>query len=90
MPSAAEATALSPLPVDDVDDDDLSEMHANLAMISDGSRYGGQALNQLPPYSPGRQRTMDGHGDESNELRLSDYIKGESRAQDMKDGGSYQ
>lgn len=71
-----------------------TEMHANLAMIADGSRYTPAQThgdhNQLPPYSPGNRRTMDGHGDESNEIRLSDYVKGETRAQDMKDGGSYQ
>lgn len=72
----------------------LTEMHANMAMIADGSRYtpGGPLVenHQLPPYSPGNQRTMSGHGDESNEIRLSEYVKGETRAQDMKDGGSYQ
>lgn len=71
-----------------------AEIHANMAMITDGSRYAPsqqQADNhQLPPYSPGNQRTMSGHGDESNDIRLSDYVKGETRAQDMKDGGSYQ
>lgn len=71
-----------------------TEMHANLAMIADGSRYTPGHLqvdsNQLPPYSPGNQRTMNGHGDESNDIRLSEYVKGETRAQDMKDGGSYQ
>ncbi|PSR76833.1 hypothetical protein BD289DRAFT_168201 [Coniella lustricola] len=84
-------SASSSLPLDtDEDDDVLSEMDANMAMVSDGSRYGGQTLTQLPPYSPGTHRTMDGHGDESNELRLSEYVKGETRAQNMKDGGSYQ
>lgn len=71
-----------------------TEMYADLAMITDGSRYTPSHLqadnNQLPAYSPGNQRTMSGHGDESNNIRLSDYVKGETRAQDMKDGGSYQ
>lgn len=72
-----------------------ADVHANLAMISDGSRYSpGNHMqpdsNQLPPYSPGNQRSMDGHGDESNEIRLSDYVKGETRAQDMKDGTTFQ
>lgn len=72
-----------------------ADVHANLAMVSDGSRYnpGSHAqpdVNQLPPYSPGNQRLMHGHGHESNEIRLSDYVKGETRAQDMKDGSTFQ
>ncbi|ROW03121.1 hypothetical protein VMCG_05688 [Cytospora schulzeri] len=75
-----------------------TEMHANLAMITDGSRYspGQQAdhtsnnnNNQLPPYSPGNHRRMNGHGDESNDIRLSEYVKGATRAQDMKDEGGF-
>ncbi|ROW03653.1 hypothetical protein VPNG_07221 [Cytospora leucostoma] len=91
-----------------------TEMHANLAMITDGSRYAPQQINnssssnnngnifpntinshnnnnhnQLPPYSPGDHRPMNGHGDESNEFRLSEYVKGATRAQDMKDEGGY-
>lgn len=69
-----------------------TEMHANLAMITDGSRYTpGQTVDhtQLPPYSPGNLRRMDGHGDESNDIRLSEYVKGETRAQDMKDSGGF-
>lgn len=69
-----------------------TEMHANLAMITDGARYTpGQVVDhsQLPPYSPGMQRTMAGHGDESNDIRLSEYVKGETRAQDMKDSGGF-
>lgn len=72
---------------------DLSEIHANMAMISDGSRYNGHNRvdsNQLPPYSPGNQRTMNGHGNENNNALLSDYVKGETRAQDMKDTGNFQ
>ncbi|CAN8097874.1 unnamed protein product [Discula destructiva] len=77
---------------DTVSDLDSSEMHANMAMISDGSRYNGSNridISQLPPYSPGNQRTMDGHGNENNNTRLSDYIKGATRAQDMKDTGNF-
>ncbi|KUI70017.1 hypothetical protein VM1G_05485 [Cytospora mali] len=70
-----------------------TEMHANLAMITDGPRYSPQQVdnshNQLPPYSPGNHRRMNGHGDESNEIRLSEYVKGATRAQDMKDEGGY-
>ncbi|ROW03217.1 hypothetical protein VSDG_01214 [Cytospora chrysosperma] len=83
-----------------------TEMHANLAMITDGSRYSPQQINnnnnnnnnnsnnnnghnQLPPYSPGNHRRMNGHADESNDIRLSEYVKGATRAQDMKDGGGY-
>lgn len=69
-----------------------TEVHANLAMVTDGSRYTpGQVVDhsQLPPYSPGTQGTMAGHGDESNEIRLSEYVKGETRAQDMKDSGGF-
>ncbi|KUI53544.1 hypothetical protein VP1G_00936 [Cytospora mali] len=70
-----------------------TEMHANLAMITDGSRYSPQQVDnshsQLPPYSPGNHRRMNGHGDESNEIRLSEYVKGATRAQDMKDEGGY-
>jgi hypothetical protein len=60
------------------------------AMVTDGYRDPiNQVLPSLPPYTPGpsRGRFMDGHGDESNETRLSDYVKGRSRAQDMKDAG---
>ena len=82
-----------------------TEIHANLAMITDGSRYGGPQQvvdggacgggggggqhNQLPPYSPGNHGRMSGHGDESNDIRLSEYVKGATRAQDMKDEGGY-
>lgn len=73
-----------------------TEMHANLAMITDGSRYSPQQVDgsgqnsQLPPYSPpGNHRRMNGHGDESNDIRLSEYVKGATRAQDMKDEGGF-
>ncbi|KAF3761906.1 hypothetical protein M406DRAFT_353316 [Cryphonectria parasitica EP155] len=82
-----------------LDEASEEENAANLAMVSDGSRYSGHFAadghnhnnhHQLPPYSPGNERTMDGHGSESNEIRLSEYVKGETRAQDMKDDGSFQ
>lgn len=60
------------------------------ATISDGYRPQHQpGMPSLPPYSPGSSRGqfMEGHGDESNEMRVSDYVKGESRAQNMKDSG---
>lgn len=81
-----------------IDDDaslnlDASEIHANMAMISDGSRYNGghriDSSQQLPPYSPGNQRTMNGHGSENNDTRLSEYVKGGTRAQDIKDSGNF-
>lgn len=89
--SAGPATLpTSSIPIDPALDLDSDEVNANLAMVSDGSRYSGHHaasdVNQLPPYSPGNQRTMSGHGDESNEIRLSEYVKGETRAQHMKDG----
>lgn len=92
--SSASAGPTSSIPVESALLLSSTELHANLAMISDGSRYSGNQLqadnNQLPPYSPGNRRTMHGHGDETNEIRLSEYVKGETRAQDMKDGGGYQ
>ncbi|QBZ62599.1 hypothetical protein PoMZ_11482 [Pyricularia oryzae] len=66
---------------------------AAAALITDGSSggrtdleagYGGSS--GLPPYTPGRLNPMNGHGNESNEMRLSGYVKGETRAQNMKDG----
>jgi len=78
-------------PIDDASLD-ASEIHANMAMISDGSRYNGGSRvdsSQLPPYSPGNQRTMDGHGGENNDTLLSEYVKGETRAQDIKDTGNF-
>ncbi|KAJ4393484.1 hypothetical protein N0V93_002696 [Gnomoniopsis smithogilvyi] len=71
---------------------DMTDFQANLAMVSDGSRYsGGNQVDssQLPPYSPGNLRTMSGHRNENNDIRLSEYVKGETRAQDMKDGGGF-
>lgn len=66
------------------------EHHANMAMVTDGSRYNNHIGIQLPPYSPGNNMApMNGHGGEHNDDRLSDYVKGETRAQDIKDGGRY-
>jgi hypothetical protein len=52
------------------------------ALVSDGIR----PTSTLPPYTPGRSR-MPGHADERNDMRLSEYVKGETRAQDLKDSG---
>ncbi|KAI1387832.1 uncharacterized protein F4822DRAFT_293660 [Hypoxylon trugodes] len=63
---------------------------AEAAMITDGYRHQPQpGMSSLPPYSPGQSRGqfMDGHGNESNEMRLSEYVKGETRAQNIKDTG---
>ncbi|KAI1458150.1 hypothetical protein F4805DRAFT_457064 [Annulohypoxylon moriforme] len=64
--------------------------HSAEAMVTDGYRPRIQpGMRSLPRYSPGQSRGqfMDGHGDESNEMRLSEYVKGETRAQHMKDSG---
>ncbi|KAI3394408.1 hypothetical protein diail_2820 [Diaporthe ilicicola] len=72
-----------------------TDVSANLAMIADGPRYSPQAAanadhNQLPPYSPGNNRAaMHGHGGESNDIRLSEYVKGATAAQDMKDSNGF-
>lgn len=52
------------------------------ALVSDGM----QPTSTLPPYTPSSSR-MRGHGDENNDTRLSEYVKGQTRAQDMKDSG---
>lgn len=71
--------------------DPSTESAAEAAMVTDGYRHPRQDLGRLtlPPYSPGQARGqyMSGHGDESNEMRLSEYVKGERRALDMKDSG---
>ncbi|KAI6371095.1 hypothetical protein MCOR25_004029 [Pyricularia grisea] len=66
---------------------------AAAALITDGSSGGRVDLESgygsssgLPPYTPGRLNPMNGHGNENNEMRLSGYVKGETRAQNMKDG----
>ena len=61
------------------------EAAAESALVSDGMR---PSEPMLPPYEPGSSR-MTGHGTESNDMRLSEYVKGETRAQDMKDSGRY-
>ncbi|KAK0640973.1 hypothetical protein B0T16DRAFT_430931 [Cercophora newfieldiana] len=61
------------------------EQTAESALVSDGMRP--EAM--LPPYEPPRGRQMVGHGEEDNEMRLSEYVKGGTRAQDMKDDGRY-
>lgn len=58
---------------------------ADDALVSDGMRPEEPAL---PAYHPGNNR-MVGHAGESNEMRLSEYVKGETRAQGMKDSGNY-
>lgn len=69
-----------------------TDVSANLAMVADGSRYTPHQQadhNQLPPYSPGNMRGMHGHGGESNDIRLSEYVKGATAAQDMKDSNGF-
>ncbi|KAK3945600.1 hypothetical protein QBC46DRAFT_94979 [Diplogelasinospora grovesii] len=62
------------------------EQQAEAALVSDGIR---PSEPMLPPYEPGSS-SMPGHGaNESNEMRLSEYVKGETRAQHMKDSGRY-
>jgi len=63
----------------------LEEESADSALVSDGMR---PSEPMLPPYEPGSSR-MTGHGVESNDMRLSEYVKGETQAQDMKDSGRY-
>ncbi|KAK3316330.1 hypothetical protein B0H66DRAFT_604626 [Apodospora peruviana] len=59
---------------------------AESALVSDGMRDPSEPM--LPPYEPGPNR-MAGHNQEDNETRLSGYVKGQTRAQDMKDSGRY-
>ncbi|KAI1480925.1 hypothetical protein F4774DRAFT_64782 [Daldinia eschscholtzii] len=69
---------------------DHSSNLAAEAMVTDGYRYRAQpGMPSLPAYSSSQTRGqfMDGHGNESNDMRLSDYVKGETRAQNMKDSG---
>ncbi|KAL2021282.1 hypothetical protein VTK56DRAFT_7361 [Thermocarpiscus australiensis] len=61
------------------------EEEADAALVSNGMR---PEEPTLPPYQPGSSR-MAGHAGESNEMRLSEYVKGETRAQEMKDSGRY-
>ncbi|EJT80807.1 hypothetical protein GGTG_00801 [Gaeumannomyces tritici R3-111a-1] len=68
------------------------EEAAAAALITDGSSRpddaaAGHHHPGMPPrYTPGTLYPMSGHADETNEMRLSDYVKGETRAQNMKDG----
>ncbi|KAL8418032.1 hypothetical protein RB594_001587 [Gaeumannomyces avenae] len=70
------------------------EEAAAAALITDGSSRPDDAAAAagyhhpgMPPrYTPGTLYPMSGHADETNEMRLSDYVKGETRAQNMKDG----
>ncbi|KAK8034633.1 hypothetical protein PG993_009628, partial [Apiospora rasikravindrae] len=77
------------------------DAEAEAAMVTDGYRPQGAlshshsdpqgSMPALPPYTPGESsRFMVGHGNESNEMRLSDYVKGETRAQREKDHGGMQ
>ncbi|TPX18890.1 uncharacterized protein E0L32_011442 [Thyridium curvatum] len=62
--------------------------HAGGSSSSSSSAYGPHhQAGLLPPaYTPSTQADMPGHGaGESNEMRLSGYVKGETRAQAMKD-----
>ncbi|ORY62669.1 uncharacterized protein BCR38DRAFT_439429 [Pseudomassariella vexata] len=74
----------------------VEEDPAEAAAVADGFRP--QQLNQAadapPSYTPGSSyrpgessSCMVGHARESNEMRLSEYVKGETRAQDLKDRG---
>ncbi|KAH8194308.1 hypothetical protein TruAng_011531 [Truncatella angustata] len=75
---------------------DSIESAAEEAMITDGYRnprhqaLAHTSMSAPPPYVPGESsRFMTGHtADESNEMRLSDYVKGQTRAQNMKDSGA--
>ncbi|AEO59013.1 hypothetical protein MYCTH_2134741 [Thermothelomyces thermophilus ATCC 42464] len=60
------------------------DQSADAALVSDGMRPSDPAL---PPYQPGNRR-MSGHSGD-NEMRLSGYVKGQTRAQNMKDSGGY-
>jgi hypothetical protein len=63
------------------------EQSADAALVSDGMHPSEPAL---PPYQPPADgRRMSGHANESNEMRLSEYVKGQTRAQEMKDSGRY-
>ncbi|KAK4109799.1 hypothetical protein N656DRAFT_800709 [Canariomyces notabilis] len=59
---------------------------------NDDSNNNSNGTGMLPQYMsvPLSGPGMAGHGgEESNEMRLSGYVKGETRAQDMKDSGQY-
>lgn len=94
-PQGSPLSATAPLPHDRGFILSATDVSANLAMVADGPRYAPsshhqQADNgQLPPYSPGDARAMRGHGGESNDIRLSEYVKGATAAQDMKDSSGF-
>lgn len=68
------------------EDEQLAAEHA---LVTDGGMGGDPSQEpMLPPYEPGDSR-MAGHDGEDNETRLSEYVKGQTRAQDMKDSGRY-
>lgn len=71
------------------EEDDVADA-AGAALVSDGGMRSQSSESALPPYPyrPGSAR-MPGHADESNEMRLSGYVKGETRAQNMKDSGQF-
>ncbi|KAK4242756.1 hypothetical protein C8A03DRAFT_39921 [Achaetomium macrosporum] len=66
-------------------EEDQHQSAADSALVSDGMR---PSEPTLPPYHPGSRR-MSGHAGESNEMRLSQYVKGQTRAQEMKDSGRF-
>lgn len=70
--------------------DSSEDQEAVAAMVMDGSRFNAEpGMAVPPPYSPGRRPGMTGHGSESNDMRLSEYVKGGTRAQDMKDSSRF-
>lgn len=93
-PQGSPLSATAPLPHDRGFILSAMDVSANLAMVADGPRYApsshqGADNGQLPPYSPGDARAMHGHGGESNDIRLSEYVKGATAAQDMKDSSGF-
>lgn len=97
--SPVPSSSIAPLPHDRGFILSATDVSANLAMVADGSRgytpgqsHAHQAAGavELPPYSPGNNmRAMHGHGGESNDIRLSEYVKGATAAQDMKDSNGF-
>lgn len=77
-------------------EESAAEAEAEAAMVSDGYRNHNHrtlahtSMSAPPPYVPGESsRFMMGHtAEEDNEMRLSDYVKGQTRAQNMKDAGA--
>jgi hypothetical protein len=95
--SPVASSTVAPLPHDRGFILSATDVSANLAMVADGSRgytphqHQHQAAVELPPYSPGNNMRggMHGHGGESNDIRLSEYVKGATAAQDMKDSNGF-